>query len=422
MMSATLRKVVFRFPALVTFALCSLATVHVAATPEMARLAGASEEGQELPAGHPPVGDSSMDPAGPVTDAADLLAGQLEVLILDGTGSFVANHKIELVRWAPGANQGAPPSPLGALSTDTHGRATFVVAEQQREGIFRVVTEYQGLSYASVPVTMDAKNGKRLKLSVYTTTKDIDEALVGVQAFMFIQPGDHGLQVDQLFRYSNLGAKTWEAQQHAFLPPHASAIQVPEASSSLVVKAEGTKLEIAGLVAPGQSEVTVTYQVPYSGQGSEVLNLRLPARVAHVRVITTASSQTKLRVEGMPAPQLEQSQQGGNLSVVERELTAGEPQIESLRVIFEGTPQDSWIPWLVLVGALGFVSAGIGMSLSRTGARTSTTTDPSALAHAIAQLDVQLKQEPSEALQSQRDDLIRALAKILQLSESRAKL
>lgn len=197
------------------------------------------------------------------------------------------------------------------------------------------------------------------------TTPDIDAPPVGVDAFIAIEPRDEALHVEQLLRFVNVGSQTWIAQE-VVVPVDRThrAFAVNEHQGDLRIGfVQGRGYRIAGPVPPGVSELSFRYQIPLAGSDTIRFSAFLPPRVAHVRVLSSASTSTSMSVTGFPEAHLVRDDEGQRFLVTDRYVSPGGDQLDQATISIQGLPTPGPARWMALSFALGAVFVGLYFGL-----------------------------------------------------------
>jgi hypothetical protein len=259
--------------------------------------------------------------------------------------------------------------------TGQGGEARFEGLQAGSSWVYRALARHDGVEYASPELGLSATWGKRVGVRVFEATTDIDAALVGVQAFLILEPRDDVLQIEQLLRYTNLGERTWVARGLGLaLPAGHRALQASEEHSDLRVElVQGQGVLLSGSVPPGAREVSFRYQIPYGGEPSLRFVVPMPARVAQVRVIAMASGSSKLQVERLPEPVITEGKNGQKLLVTEQLVAPGGDQIDDVRVALHGILVPGPGRWYASLLALGAACVGLAAAFAARLRRPGTT-------------------------------------------------
>ncbi len=332
-------------------------------------------DGEGLPPGHPPVGSGGSpadmgDAARPRSFSVDdpsIPTGTIVVQARSASGKAPAGAKVRLeVRHQTVAAGTTTTEQVVAL--DAEGKARFSGQAIGSEWVYGVSVDYGGVPYGVAMFRLGPMSGKRIELVVYETTPDMDEALVGTQAFLYIEPQERAFQVEQLFRFSNLSDKTWRVDGMTVRLPAGFKALVGDEDHNGSVKATevaGHGVRLSGSVAPGTTQVLIRYQLPFMDREQARYEFGLPARVGHLRVIAAIPPSMGLRVDDLPPAQTQQGNDGRRLQVTEAVAGVGDDQIEAAGVTITGLPAPSPSKWYALGLTLLAVVSGIAIAVQQ---------------------------------------------------------
>jgi hypothetical protein len=341
-----------------------------------------------LPVGHPPIdllqppelqedsdvaGENADEDAGDprhVQNDASLPAGTVSVRVRDSRG--VPSGAIDVVLRVThhSVAQGDQVSErTGRTSAD--GSIQFGGLAVGADWIYRASALYARLDYASSPFQLLATAGKRVSLVVFDTTTNMDALPVGMQAFVLMEPRDDVLQVEELLRVANLGDRTWicEGLSVALDPDFRGFQQDEEHVDLKVEQLEGRGIRIKGFARPGITETSFRYQIPYSGSDSLRFSVRMPPRVAQLRVISHSVGSMTLSVDGMPEPVATRGNQGQRMLVTEQIVSAGGDQIDRAVIHLLGIPCPGPARWYALFMSLAAAIVGLAVALAKRAAK-----------------------------------------------------
>lgn len=200
-----------------------------------------------------------------------------------------------------------------------------------------------------------------------SATDDPDLALIGVQSFVLVDPKERHLEVEQLFRFVNLGDLTWNAgSMPVALPSDATAVELVPSTAPIrgrIVTGQG--VIFTGVVPPGSVDVAFHYQLPYQGDGTERFTLTLPPRVAQLRVMTPVSTKTSLDVQGFPPPVQMRDSEAGPMMVVDRAVAPFGDQVELVAIRMRGVPTPGKGRWIAVLLCSLAMTGGLALALSR---------------------------------------------------------
>jgi len=329
----------------------------------------------DLPPGHPPIGSGGPpanmgDAARPRSfsvDDSSIPAGIIVVQARMASGKApegaTARLKVRHQTVAAGTT-----TTEHAVALDAQGKARFTGQAVGSEWVYSVSIDYIGVPYVVPMFQLSPMSGKRVELSVYETTRDMDEALVGTQAFLYIEPQERAFQVEQLFRFSNLSDKTWRVDGMTVrLPSGFKALVGDEDHNGSVEATEvtGRGVRLSGIVAPGATQVVIRYQLPFPDGEQAHYEFGLPARVGHLRVIAAIPPSMGLRVDDLPPPQTQQGNDGRRLAITEAVAGVGDDQIEAAGVTITGLPTPSPWRWYALGLTLFAVVSGLAVAVQQ---------------------------------------------------------
>ncbi|MCL2823701.1 MAG: hypothetical protein FWD57_06895, partial [Polyangiaceae bacterium] len=343
----------------------------------------------ELPSGHPKLGDqkqganSTMDRRGPggsadmPRDDRTVPAGSILVTAQGLDPDEFTSVDVHLVEWEVGKVD-ATKRVRSKARLDTEGMASFdgipVSNSSMRYG---VVLEYAGVSRASPSFRVIPHFGKRVPFRVLPVAKSIDDTSVTVAAFLFIEPLETHVYVEELYRFTNPNDQIWRSDStHIRLSSRKSGFSVGD-GGSLSVEEVPDGVILKGLIPPGVTDVSYKYELPYSAlrsSGGEIsIEIAMPPRVDTISATAGVGPGLGFRIAGLPdplpkplpEPSVERGEQEQRLLVIvySREEGAGYFDGVSLRV--SGIPGQSWVSVAAVVATLllmlgGFVGVIFG--------------------------------------------------------------
>lgn len=315
---------------------------------------------RSLPPGHPPI-DGSTSPTrgpGPVDDPA-IPPGTIVVEAKGLAPDLLRTLEANLVEWQRGEE--AEVNVIERRSLGPSGSVQFSKVKQREEVAFSVVIDHQGVPYASPTFRLSDQAGKRVPVRLFAITSDMDRAQVGVQAFVYVEPRDHHMHVEQMFQFTNLSEETWRTHSMPVrLPPGARGVSSGEDSGPLTIKrVPDSGVMIEGVVPPGVVDMAFQYEVPYPKTQSLTFSLGMPPRVAAVRVMAALGPNLHLTVPGFGQPSSTRNEQGQRVLIVNHAVQPNDDQIENVTVTIDGLPAKSLPRWLALGFTLLLMAGGI---------------------------------------------------------------
>jgi hypothetical protein len=174
-----------------------------------------------------------------------------------------------------------------------------------------------------------------------------------------VEPRQDAFHFEVLLQALNLGASTWSAgDMFIELPARSEGFSSSGGASLDCVPVSDRRIRLRGSVPPGQHDVSFTFQVPARGNATERFELRLPPRVAELRVLAEAGRTMHLRVAGFPPAQRTRSEQGQPLLVTQHTATGNNAALSSLSIELGGLPTPGPSRYLALLLALAFLVGG----------------------------------------------------------------
>jgi hypothetical protein len=277
-----------------------------------------------------------------VADDPSLPVGTVRVSVVDADGEPIARAPVAfetvIVR--------APSNGLDVIAKDTafadeKGTATFRKVNAGGDHRHVASTQRGDGTFGVEPFSLSAKSGKRVTLHAYETVRDLEHTLVAMQTLTALQIRADTIEVAVLYRIYNLGRVAWvPADVRVAFPPGvtgflASDLGLPVRTDDIT----GTGFTLAGTVAPGQHELEYRYQIPRDRSGAQRLVLEQPPRVAHARVILSASGRAAhLAVAGFPAATTTTAKSGAPFLTTERTGVRAEGGVKRLDITLAGDP------------------------------------------------------------------------------------
>jgi hypothetical protein len=326
-----------------------------------------------LPAGHPPVEGPSAQPARPVNpgffqappDGAEedqaLPPGVLVVTVRDAEDKPLPRAPIRLEILHSTVAKGDSREHRDA-EADDNGSARFDGLTIGSGTTYRVVTRQGPATFAAPPFPLGDKAGKRAVVHSYESATDIDDVFVGMRGFLFLALRDDSILIEQALNVFNLGPVAWVPEVKIPLPEGYKALNKEESGDEMRLDdIHDFGVALRGTIAPGRHDVSYRYQVPLDRRERQTIEIELPPRVAQMRVIAEASKTMKLKVEGFPAAQQTQLQNGTKVLVTEQVATRDTGGFTRLTITLDGLPTPPpgrlvalGIALLAVVGALAY--------------------------------------------------------------------
>jgi hypothetical protein len=292
--------------------------------------------------------------------AADLPAGTIEATIADASGAPQAGIDVRLGIMEQSVAQGESRSQRTAKANG-EGRVRFDGLSVASGTAYRVTVRFAGAEYASSPFNLRTDAGQRVVLHVYPVTRNIDDTMIGMRGFVYIEPRDDVFQFEVLFRVFNMGQVTWLPQNVTMtLPRDFKAFRANESmNDTKFEQLSGKGAALAGTFTPGQHDVSFRFQVPKGSSDSASFEVGLPPRVAEIRVIAEASTSMGLEVDGFEPVQADVAPQTGDRVLVTRKvLRDANSALDTFSIVLTGLPTPGLGRWIAVLIAVVVATAG----------------------------------------------------------------
>jgi hypothetical protein len=195
---------------------------------------------------------------------------------------------------------------------------------------------------------------------VFPIVREINRALVGMRAIVFVQPREDVFRVDVSYQIFNIGHTAWlPTDTQVELPSEAQAFRAPDSEGDLVVKQVDRFVRLTGTVAPGQQEVGYGFQLESDRSEERAFRIALLPHVAELRVIVEGGRTVGLDVEGFPEAQRSRGQAGVPLLVTAKQSTRGQAPLDHVSFVMSGLPTPSQGRWYAVAMAATIALAGL---------------------------------------------------------------
>jgi hypothetical protein len=249
------------------------------------------------------------------------------------------------------------------VETDAEGTAQVDGLSVGGGTSYRISTTRDGGSFASQPFSLSSKAGKRVVVHAYQSTNNVENVLVGMQAFVFVSLREDALSVEHMFNIFNIGPTAWVPDLNGAkmtLPDTYKAFNTSDAMTDVkFVEGKDKDASLVGTIGPGQNEANFRYHVPLAGSERQTFRIALPPRVGEVRVFSEAGKTMGLEVNGFPSAQKQRGRDGRKVWITARQAAPGEHGIKTLDITITGLPTPGpgrWIAVLAALSALGLMA------------------------------------------------------------------
>ncbi len=330
---------------------------------------------QSLPVGHPQVADTQDQaqdqaqndglyraPPDETLEDNALLEGTIRVSLADPDNKPLAGTTVTLGILHQSVAKGESREHL-TLSTESSGDAMFRGLEIGSGVAYRVSVAKEGATFAASPFVLGRGRGMHVLLHVFPVTHDIKQAVVFVQGALFVDVKDDRVQIQQAFRVANFGPVAWVPQDVSItLPEGYSAFNASQEMSDQGFDSTATGARMRGTYAAGEADVGYSWQLPYAGEPTVTFDVTLPPHMASLVVRAAASQQMKLEVEGFPAADPDQDEQGNHLLVTGKQVKPDDAHpLKHVKVTIRDLPTPGIGRWIATALAAMGVAVGLGL-------------------------------------------------------------
>lgn len=295
--------------------------------------------------------------------ANDLPKGTIEATLVNAQNAPLPNADVRLGIMFQRISEGESRSER-FQRTNAEGKVRFDGLTAGSDYSYRVTFKSGPAEYASMPFSL-GDVGHRVLLHVFPVTRDLNEALVGMRSFVYIEPRDDVFVFELLYRVFNVGGVTWVPNDVVVeLPTGFKAFNAQRGMTDVGFEVvEGVGARLKGTFTPGQHDVSARFQIPKGTDSSATFRLGTLPRVAELRVIAEASAQMRLEVDGFETPQVASNQQGKRVLVTRKLLEHGDELQKGFSITLSGLPVPGYGRWVAVALALGL--AGVGFAAAR---------------------------------------------------------
>ena len=366
--------------AIVAFALALTTAITLESS---AHAQAAVDPDEPLPAGHPTgnaapnaqhAGAGSGNGGGnpnvfeppPDTTEEDgtLPSGTIAITILDADNKPIPNTNVTLGILHNTVAKGESREHKNG-TTNAVGAVTFDKLTPGSGIAYRVSVAQDGATFAASPFQLPLARGINVGLHVYPVTRDLNQALIVMQAILYAEMKDDRVQIQQVLTVYNFGRTAWLPNEIMVgLPTDFTALNgVQEMSDTGIDPVPGKGARLHGTFAPGRHDVEFRWQLPYSDHDKDIaIAETLPPHIAVARVIAASAPGMRLVVEGFPEAESHTDPQGQRVLVTEKQMRRDEPQLATLHVELRDLPVAG--PWKIIATMISSVGVFIGLGLA----------------------------------------------------------
>jgi hypothetical protein len=331
-----------------------------------------------LPPGHPPIdasqqGDASgLMPGGQLTrdtvnHSSSVPVGALEIHVLDADNHPVAGATVVVQLHRESVAEGNTEGKREAVA-DGNGVARVDHLLTDAAVSYRVKVSEAGVSYGMPPFQLNEHAGTIVTIHKYPIARDLKQALVAMQGLVFIEPRDDVFQFEVVYDLFNIGRTTWVPDRVEMrLPSRWKAFNSQQTGEDVRVEATTDGMRLVGAVAPGQHQVSYTFQVPRQNSANATFELELPPNVMASKVGLASNRNAELSVDGFPDPETTTSEKGQRLLITSKTFDRSTQMPTDLRVEVRGLPTLGSGRIVAAVIAFLLAAAGLVFALARRG-------------------------------------------------------
>jgi hypothetical protein len=332
-----------------------------------------------MPAGHPGTGDEDEEAEDPhaarggartadprfftppedaVADDPSLPAGTVVVTIKDAQDKPLPRAPITLGVLHSTVAKGDSNEKL-TRDGDENGAARFDGLAFGSGHTYRPSTTRGSATYGHAPFALTDKVGKRVTVHAYEVSPNLDDLPIAMQGMVYVSLREDAIQIEQLVSVYNLGPVSWSADATMQLPKGFKAFTKQDSMDDARVEEVPGGAALRGTFPPGRREIDFRYQVPLDEEAKQTLHLRLPPRVAQIRVIAEASRNMTLDVPGFPPAQRVDGRDGKHLLVTELQVARSAGGVATLEFTLSGLPTQGPGRWVAVVLAVFAFGGGL---------------------------------------------------------------
>lgn len=396
----------------------SAALLLLLSVPSLAR----AQPDQDLPPGHPPLGDmppgmgmppepgDDGEPRGgdphaglgrtnvgmggrEALDAAEpdpeLPRGTVVVRIVDPEARTVSAVRVQLRELAAG---GSPR--VRTAQTDASGEVMFSGLPVGAGHAYRAVVANGPARYPSAPFQLEEQAGTRVTITRWPITESTRSLIISVlRTFIELGPEGDRLRVTQHLQLMNLGAEAIAAPDGIAWPaPRGlTAFRAEEGMGEQEVVERGGELRIVGVLRPGTAQLAYSFDLPLDGR-KYWYEQRLPFRIVLAEAYVEKTPDLTLTVPGMGRPEAIDLD-GREFLMARLMRRPRSPNLSKLKIELANLPGPGPGRWLalglaVLAVGLGLASRFVGRD-RRSGERAALVVEKERLIADIVRLDEQ---------------------------------
>ncbi|MEM1414684.1 MAG: hypothetical protein AAGH15_07280 [Myxococcota bacterium] len=285
---------------------------------------------------------------------AEVPPGTIAVRIIGPGGQPIAGQPVRVGIMQSG---GARDAENG--TTGPEGVAFFEQLPTGGDQAYRVSIFHMGATYGATPFRLEADRGQRVQIVRLPTTRNTENVVQMIGQTM-LEYRDGRVNVTMQSQLANVGEETivfGEGLQYD-LPDGFTAFQSQRGMSDQTLVPNDEGFELKGSLPPGRATLLWSFDVPLEGR-DVLLSHRMPfPKTFRYRVMSDASPDMSLRVEGFPAPEAHRDQ-GRSILWTAVERSPQEAPLDRLTVRVTGIPGPGPLRWIAVGAALMLMFLGL---------------------------------------------------------------
>lgn len=299
----------------------------------------------------PPPEDQLLEDQSPI--------GTLTVETLDGSDQPVAGVSIELVATFETISEGKHETVHQATS-GPDGRAIFSGLKADLHSSYAVVANYFGATYQTKSFRLPEKHGLRAQVHVYPAVTSIDDTFVGMRSIIYVQLRESAFHFEVLYRVFNMSRVAWVPKDVSILlPERATGFTPSKSPQRLRVDEEGRRAHLEGTFGPGQTDLTLTFQIPSRNEENEVFRMGSLPHTADLRVITEKTKNLTMTVPGFDFTGSDVGPSGAPVLFARKSLGAADREVGDVTIELGGLPVSGPERWYAVLAALLVALGGL---------------------------------------------------------------
>ncbi len=280
--------------------------------------------------------------------------GAIRVMVVDENGLPVEGIDVELAVMQQDGERDR-----NRQQTDDAGLTVFSDLPTGQAQAYRVNVYADGARLSSNPFQLPPDQGYHVSIIKLPTTRSARAVLLMLHR-TFLELRAQRLHVVHQLQFVNLARQTYVFPTEGFevaLPEGATAFQAQEVmTDQRFTEGEGS-FTLKGSLPPGRTNLVYAYDLELDGTELD-FRAPVPFRTFAVRVEALASPDMRLNVEGMPEPEVRETE-GHRLLITEMQREPTDPALEEIVIHLDGIEGPGPERWVALGAALVLLAMGL---------------------------------------------------------------